>query len=184
MLASIQPSFDSIEERRRSLCAELMALPAEQLAFRPAPGAWSLPEVAQHLSLVDSKVARVLIERRVTGITRRPVRDVLIRARLLDVFFVSGLRAKMPVKGVAPDSTVPLEQTTVFWASARATLKEYLDAIDEAASRTIVYRHPVGGFMDIFDTLRFIRRHHDHHLRQVRRIRAAPGFPASARAAT
>ena len=38
--------------------------------------------------------------------------------------------------------------------------------------------------MDIFDTLRFIRRHHDHHLRQVARIRAAPGFPATPRAAS
>lgn len=184
MLASLQASFDSIEHRRAALCADLTALPPEQLTFRPAPGAWSLPEVAQHLSLVDSRVTRVLIERRVTGVTRRPVRDVLIRARMLDVFFVSGIRVKMPVKGVAPDSTVPLEQTLVFWGSARATMKEYLDAMDEAASRTIVYRHPVGGFMDIFDTLRFIRRHHDHHLRQVARIRSAPDFPATARVAT
>lgn len=184
MLASLQPSFDAIEERRQRLCAELVALPPEPLAFRPAPGAWSLPEVAQHLSLVDARVTRVLTERRVTGVPRRTVRDVLIRARLLDAFFLTGIRVKMPVKGVAPDSAVPLERTVALWAEARATLKAYLDQIHDTGSRVIVYRHPVGGFMDIFDTLKFIRRHHDHHLRQVARIRAAPGFPASARAAS
>jgi len=184
MIESLKDRFDRIETRRHALCVDLMALPAEQLAFRPSPGAWSLPEVAQHLSLVDARVTRVLTERRVTGVSRRTMRDVLIRARMLDLFFLSGIRVKMPVKGVAPDSAIPLEQTIAQWAATRVTLAGYLEALDAPASRAICYRHPVGGFMDIHETLRFIERHHDHHLRQVARIHASRGFPATPTAAS
>jgi len=184
MIASLKDRFDRIETRRHALCVDLMALPADQLAFRPAPGAWSLPEVAQHLSLVDGRVTRVLTERRVTGVPRRTLRDVVIRARMLDLFFLTGIRVKMPVKGVAPDSAVPLERTIEAWAASRVVMAGYLETLDAPASRTIVYRHPVGGFMDIHDTLRFIERHHDHHLRQVARIRATRGFPITVTAAS
>ncbi len=181
MLPGLNDPFGRLEARRTALLLELGALTPLQLAFRPSPDAWSPTEVAHHLSLVDARTTRVLTERRVSGVTRRRARDVLVRAPLLRLYFAIGWRAKMPVKGVAPDPTVPLERTAAQWAETRRTLAAYLDAMDEDACRAIVYRHPIAGFMDIVETLHFLSRHHDHHLRQVARIRAAPGFPAMAR---
>lgn len=183
MIPALQGRFDQLEARRVVLFHELGTLAAEQLAFRPAPAAWSQAEVAHHLSLVEARVTRVLTERRVTGVARRRMRDVLIFAPALRIYFAIGGRAKMPVKGVAPDRSVPLERTAAQWAESRRALAAYLDALDGAAGRAIVYRHPIAGFMDIGGTLQFLARHHDHHLRQVARIRAAPGYPATARGA-
>ena len=180
MLPPLQLRFDALETRRTHLIAELVALAPAQIAFHPAPGAWSLPDVAQHLSLVDARTTRVLTERRVTGIPRRTLGDVFYRAPKLGFYFGAHfIRAKMPVKGVAPDPPQPLADTAAKWEATRASLAAYLAEIDDARARAIVYRHPVGGFMDIFDTLRFLTRHHDHHLRQTVRIRRAPGFPVT-----
>jgi hypothetical protein len=183
MLPPLQHRFDGIEARRHALLTDLRALPVEQLGFHPAPKAWSLGEVAQHLTLVETKVTRALTERRVTGVTRRPLGDVLLRGPLLDFGLSVGWRARMPVRGVAPDPSVTLDDTAQRWAATRAALAEYLGALDEAACRVLVYRHPIGGHMDILGTLEFLARHHDHHLRQVARIRRAPGYPATRPAA-
>jgi hypothetical protein len=180
MLAALQAPFNGITERHAAFVGDLGSLAPEQLDFQPRAGAWSLGEVAQHLALVEEKTARVLAEKRVTGVARRRVLDVVYRQPGLDLYFVTGWwRAKMPVRGVAPEPAVPLAATIARWTAARERLAAYLDAIEEGSCRTIVYRHPVGGYMDIFATLRFLTQHHDHHMRQARRIKSAPGFPAA-----
>jgi hypothetical protein len=183
MLPPLQERFDAIESRRLAFLGQLAALTPAQLAFLPAPDAWSATDVAHHLALVDAKTTRALMERRVTGVPRRPALDVLYRARLLDVLWLTHLRVKMPVKGVAPDPSIPLADAAKRWADARAALRAYLDAMDEPASRAIVYRHPVGGYMSILETLRFLAKHHDHHMRQVARLTRAAGYPTTDRAA-
>ena len=180
MLPILQQDLDAIEVRRTAFLAELAALPPAQFDFRPAPGAWSVGDVARHLSLVDKGTARVLHEKRVTGVARRALLDVVYRAPALGFYLRSGLiRARVPVKSVIPDADAPLDAIAARWADARRSLAEYLERIDDATLRTIVYRHPFGGFMDIRATLGFLRRHHDHHMKQVARIRRAPGFPAT-----
>jgi hypothetical protein len=184
MLPALQRQYDAIESRRLAFVEDLAALNAAQLAFRPARDAWSLCDVAQHLTLVDAKTTRVLAERRVSGVPRRAVLDVVYRARLLDLLWLTHLRVKMPVKGVAPDPSVTLTATAQRWMDARTALRAYLDGMDDAAARAIVYRHPVGGYMTISDTLRFLEKHHDHHMHQVARLKRAPDFPTPDRAAS
>jgi len=180
MLPPLRQSFDALESRRKTFLAELGACPPEQLEFHPAPGVWSLTDVARHLSQVDRGTARVLTERRVTGVARRTVLDVVYRAPALAFYLRSGLiRARVPVKSVIPDASMTLADAAAAWERARASLAAYLDTIEEAALPAIVYRHPFGGFMDIGATLGFLQRHHDHHMRQTARIRRAPGFPAA-----
>ena len=183
MLPSLLHRFDTIESQRRVFLDDLGALSPAQLAFRPAPDAWSLTDVAQHLTLVDARTTRVLTERRVTGVPRRAVLDVVYRARLLDLLWLTHLRVKMPVKGVAPDPAITLTDTTKRWTDARTALRTFLDGMDEAAARAICYRHPVGGYMDIADTLHFLEKHHEHHLRQVARLKRAKGYPTPDRSA-
>lgn len=182
MLPSLQLTFDALESRRRDLLADLGAFAPEQLAFHPAPSAWSLADVAQHLQLVDGRTTRVLTDRRVTGVARRTFLDAIYRAPALGLYLRTGIvRAKMPVKGVAPDPAVTLGETAAKWETGRAALAAHLDTIEDARVNAIVYRHPFGGYMDIFATLDFLVRHHDHHLRQVGRIRGAREFPATPR---
>jgi hypothetical protein len=177
MLPALQARFNGVIDRHTAFAGDLASLAPEALAFQPRPGAWSLGEVAQHLALVEERTTRVLTERRVKGIARRTPLDVIYRAPSLELYFFFGGRARMPVRGVAPDAAVPLADTLARWTTTRGRLTSYLDAIEESSCRAIVYRHPVAGYMDIFATLRFLAQHHDHHMRQVLRIRRAPGYP-------
>jgi uncharacterized damage-inducible protein DinB len=183
MLPSLQARLDEIQSRRRRTLAELAAASAEQREFHPRAGAWSQLDVARHLTLVEGKTTRVLAQRRVTGVPRRPVVDAFVRQPLLWLYFGSPWRAKIPAQSVAPDPAMSFEQVTRDWEAAHAMLAQHLDTIGAHDTRTIVYRHPVAGYMDIFDTLRFVAGHHDHHREQLGRIRRAHGFPATPRGA-
>ncbi len=184
MLAKLQRRFDAIETRRLVLLEDLAALTPAQRAFRPMPTAWCLTDVAQHLALVDGRTTRALTERRVSGVTRRRAVDVVFWMRVLDLIWITNVRVKMPVKGVAPDPAVTLDDAAARWANSRAALRAYLETIDEAASRALVNKHPVGGYMDISETLRFLEKHHDHHLHQVARLKRSREFPTTDRAAS
>jgi hypothetical protein len=177
MLPELNRRFEGVVARQAKFLRDIGSLAPDQLDFHPKEGAWSLCELAQHLALVEEKTTKVLTQRRVTGIAHRRVLDVLVRAPALDLYFLFGGRAKVPVKGVVPVSGVPLADTITRWAAARAQLTLYLEEVDAATCRTIVYRHPIAGYMDIGATLRFLTQHHDHHMRQAKRITRAPGFP-------
>lgn len=183
MLPSLRARLDQIVERRRRTLGELEAMPEAQREFHPAAGVWSPADVARHLNFVEGKTTRVLAQRRVSGIARRSIIDVLWRQPLLWMYFGSPVRAKIPAASVAPDPGVPLATVRDQWESAHAMLAEHLETIAEPDTRAIVYRHPFGGYMDIFSTLRFVVEHHDHHRKQIARIMRAPGFPATTRGA-
>jgi len=183
MLPRLADRLDQIRSRRTRTLDELEAATPEEREFHPGSGAWSLTDVARHLSLVEGKTTRVLAQRRVTGIARRPMVDALVRQPLLWAYFGSPWRAKIPAPSVAPDPAVPLAQVRAEWEAAHAMLAAHLEGVTERDAHAIVYRHPFGGYMDLFDTLRFVVRHHDHHREQLARIRRAPGFPATPRGA-
>jgi len=106
-----------------------------------------------------------------------------VKQPALWLYFGSPWRAKIPAQSVAPDPAMTLDIVRRDWEAAHAMLAAHLDTIAAGDTRAIVYRHPVAGYMNIFDTLRFVSRHHDHHRNQMGRIRGAPGFPATPRGA-
>ena len=183
MLPALQRRLEDMQSRRRRTLDELAAASPEQREFHPRPGAWSLVDVARHLAIVDGKTTRVLAQRRVTGIPRKPLLDALVRQPALWLYFGSPYRAKIPAQSVAPDPAKSLEQVRADWESAHGMLGAHLETIGAADMGTIVYRHPVGGYMTVLEALRFLVEHHDHHRNQMNRIRRAAGFPATPRGA-
>ena len=183
MLPALQARLDAIQSQRHRTLDELAAADEAQREFHPMPGVWSLLDVARHLALVDGKTTRVLAQKRVTGIPRKPWVDAYVKQPALWLYFGSPWRAKIPAQSVAPDPAMTLDIVRRDWEAAHAMLAAHLDTIAAGDICAIVYRHPVAGYMNIFDTLRFVSRHHDHHRNQMGRIRGAPGFPATPRGA-
>lgn len=130
--------------------------------------------VADHLLRVEQGVLAVL--RDGTPVRKRRLAD-LPRYALVWLVLTRGIRVRVPVRGVTPDADVDVAAVRAGWEAARDGLREWLAGLDRAALRRPVFRHPIAGPMNPEQTLLFLRRHWDHHLRQIRRIRGAPGFP-------
>lgn len=168
--------WDAIEARRRAFTEDLAASSAAALAFRPAPGAWSLEDVAQHLLLVEQGITQVLAQRAAKPpLPRDPLSPVkLLLMRLLGP---RALRVRAPIEQIVPKSRVPFEETREAWQGARDAMRGVLERVPDERVPLPIFRHPVFGPMTYECTLEFIGIHHDHHLHQVRRIRAADGYP-------
>ncbi len=179
MLSTLRSSFDRLERQRHALLDELLAHTQAQLAFVPSPGSWSLAALIQHLVLVEEGTLEFL-----TLKAPRPAngRTLVHRLRWVAVRLLGPrpIRVKAPNAAIIPVTDVPVEKLVARWEAARAALESYLARITEPQLDLLVFKHPIGGPLPILDTLQFLEMHLIHHGHQIRRIRAAPGWPAAA----
>jgi hypothetical protein len=92
----------------------------------------------------------------------------------------SGYRVQVPERArrALPDPELDLGAVRAFWGEARAALRGALDGVSRAELGEEAYRHPICGPVDFREGLAIMIDHFDHHLRQIERIRRAPGYPA------
>ena len=160
-----------LRERRTTLVDHLARHPLPLLTFRPSPGAWTLRDVAEHLVLSEHWTL-VSIERHET---RAPLRRHWYHGPLRWLIG-RGLesRIRIPVTGkiITPAGSA-LDDTARRWASVHEAWQAWLDRTTIGRLNESVFRHPLGVPMTAAETLVFLRRHHDHHRHQVRRIEQA-----------
>ena len=136
------------------LAAALHGLPAEALAFRPAPAAWSITDVALHLAdneAVDFVRLRTAIAESGSLIQRY---DEAVWARELDY------------------AGEDVEEALLAFRVLRARSRRLLGRLPEDAwTRTL--RRPEGGERTVEQKVRGDLDHVDLHLRQIADLRAA-----------
>lgn len=177
MLAAPRTRFAALERRRQALLAELETLDDAALSFRPAPGAWSILEVVHHLVLVEEGVLQAAHDGPGRPRRRKNLRERVGCAAVWLVFKL-GLRVKIPTKRVRPQPGLSLSRLEQEWAASRTSLEAYLDSTRASMPSETMFRHPIGGPMNVEQTLLFLTRHFDHHRRQISRIRRSGAFPA------
>ena len=185
LLGSMHPllraRFDELEQQRHALLADFRALSPAQLAFQPAPDAWSLAYLLQHLVLVEEGTLQFLTRKAPRPDTRTAAQRLRFRAfRLLMPY---ALRVKAPVAAVLPTVDASLDELSARWDAARDVLERYLEGLTDEHLALLVFKHAFGGPLTILETLDVFRLHIVHHGHQIRRIRTAAGFPVSRAAA-
>jgi uncharacterized damage-inducible protein DinB len=177
MLAANRTRFAALERRRQALLGELETLGDSALSFRPAPGTWSLLEVVHHLVLVERGILQPVQDEPAQPRRRRNLRERVGCAAVWLVFKL-GLRVKIPTKRVRPQPGLSLSWLDREWSASRTSLEAYLDSTPASKPSETMFRHPIGGPMNVEQTLLFLTRHFDHHRRQISRIRRSGAFPA------
>ncbi|HMB51890.1 MAG TPA: DinB family protein [Thermoanaerobaculia bacterium] len=173
--------FDAFERRKSNFLSELAGLDEAQLHFRPAPDAWSLLDVADHLSRVEAAVAETLADGIPPDRAQRKLKHV-VKFRM--VLLALSLPVRVPVPGnapgVKPGDGLTLDGVREAWAASRAALAEQLASYGDEDMQRMVVRHPVAGPVNPRHTIAFLNAHFDHHRYQVARIRKHSDFPAAA----
>ena len=176
MLPVLARHWDALESRRQAFLADLAATSPAALAFKPTPESWSLEDVAQHLWLVERGAVHILSSRwDKPPLPRDPMSP--FRIVMMRIFVQRGIRIKAPVPEIVPKERMPVDAVRAEWERTRATLRDLLERVTPDRVGKRIFRHPIFGPMTVAQSAEFVWRHHDHHLHQVRRIRAAAGFP-------
>jgi hypothetical protein len=182
MLPSLRSQLDAVMARRSNFEAQARGMSEAQLRFRPAPGAWSISEVADHLLHVEREVMKASTKQ---GVERRGQRRTLkqwLAAKGFRAVTRLNIRIKVPAKVaglVTPGSAPDLNALWAEWRDTHDQLERYLETIGPANVDDMAFRHPIIGPTSVRGMLPFLVSHFDHHMRQVRRIRASAGFPGA-----
>jgi uncharacterized damage-inducible protein DinB len=165
-----------LDSRREALIAELEAMDAATLHFRPEPDAWSIVQVVNHLERVDHGAVQMMQHpTALAGKLRRRPKNIVGYA-ILRIVLATGIRVSMPPKVkamVTPSADGSLSELRDRWRESAAALEKYFERFTKADRRRLVALHAVGGPLTPERLLLFIDRHFRHHLRQIRRIRSA-----------
>ena len=154
-----------LEAHREALTRLLDGLPLDVVHATPAPGAWSLAQLAEHLALIDAGLRLGGPKMPAAGRATSPARAAALRA-----VFALPLRIPAPpgAHAVMPSASPSWPEVRARWAATRAGWR---GAPARCAGR-VAYDHPLLGPFQLRDALAFLRAHHRHHDGQVRRTLA------------
>lgn len=169
MLPALTSRFAAIETQRTRLLEELRGLASEDLARRPAEGAWSINEVVEHLVIAEELSLRLLEKEAPAergNALRSTFRIHLIRA----VFRYLSVRIKAPSTRLLPSGTASLDELAARWGEARCRLAGYLGGLTADTARARPFRHPLAGWITPAQWVDFIGSHVLHHQGQIARV--------------
>jgi hypothetical protein len=166
-----------LERSQQLLLDAGRGLTPAQLAWKPAPDAWSIAECLEHVGVVE-KLLGGRLQRMAAA---EPVTD----ARLMeDARVVNGGRSREN-KRQAPEMAKPkggtfttLEEFETHFTPLRAQTIEFV-RMTEAPLHALVEPHPAMGDLSGHQWLLFLSAHCERHAEQAREVRSAPNFPPS-----
>ncbi len=151
----------------------------EQWSFRPAPGAWSMAEIAEHLAVTE-EVVMDSIEK---ALAAPPVSAEKKAETAGKDDFV--LRA-VPSRSRKVQAPEPVQPTGNRWATRDALATEFKARRDRTLAfiektnrelRAHVAPHPALGPLDTYQWILFLAAHTERHLQQMQEVMSASGYP-------
>ena len=102
------------------------------------------------------------------------------RSAGLKLFLRMPVKYKAPaVVSIAQEEIYIFDNVTAEWKELREQFRIFLDSLDPVTAKKLIYRHPFGGRLNIYQALSFFFEHMEHHRKQIERIKQYPGFPAT-----
>jgi len=165
--------FLRIEDQKRELLEELGGWKPERLRFQPGANEWSALQMVDHIMRTEREILLVVYSNEGSnhsvGIVDR------LRTRFVHSVFRSKRRVKVPSSAriVLPGSVTDLDVLAKQWNEVRATLAQNIERLVAQPPGRGIFRHPVGGWMDMQTVLEFFSVHMLHHGFQLERLHAA-----------
>lgn len=163
--------FEQLEQMRERLEEELTQRPEALLRQPPPSGGWSILQVVSHL--VEAETGTLgYMRKKSAPATQLPRAGVSceIRSLLLTAALRSPFRFRVP-KPIAQNPELhSRDESLEQWHRVRSEWRFFLGEFPQPLENRQIFRHPVAGRMNLDQTLRFLRDHLEHHLRQVERI--------------
>jgi hypothetical protein len=176
----LPPPVDAIwhelEANRARVLSEVEGLSQAQVDWRPTAGDWSVGEIVHHLTLAEvatGKLTSKLLKEAGTAVAPFPA-DLAAFAALPP--WPAGPREAPPL--VRPEPGHPGDELVAALKAARERSRQSIERLGGVDPRPLRFRHFALGDLDLAQWWMLQARHDADHLDQLRRLKAAPGFPA------
>ena len=163
--------LELLAAERAALTAAAARVPAELQSRPPAPGQWSIIDVVEHLTRVETGVARLLLKRGRAGESGpvpggKTVADLRLTPERIARLRDRSQRIEAPER-VRPSGSAEPAAAWQALDGARAELLRAFAAADPTALDHVVHEHAVLGPLVLRDWLAFVAHHEARHRSQV-----------------
>jgi hypothetical protein len=171
----LETLWHDLQAVRAQVLAESEGLSPAQAEWRAAPGEWSIGEILHHLTLAEVATGKLTSKLlREAGPEAKPFPADLAAFAPLPPWPGPGREAP-PV--VQPQAGHPLATLVADMKAARERSRQSLERLAGVDPRPLRFRHFALGELDLGQWWMLQARHDADHLQQLRRVKAAPGFP-------
>jgi hypothetical protein len=169
---------DQLNSSQECLQGLVHGLTAEQWAFHPAEGRWSINECLEHVMLVENRILG-LIGKKLNESPPEPEKRG--QSRATDALVAQAIPDRSN-RRQAPEPVRPTGQWTdpnELLAEFRKTRKRTTEfaATTQGDLRNYFLPHMALGELDCYQWLLVLSLHGARHAQQVEEIKSAPGFP-------
>jgi DinB superfamily len=168
-----------LEAVRAEVLGEVEGLTQAQADWKPGEKDWSIGEVVHHLTIAEIATGKLT-----TKLTREAEAAGTLAAFPPDLREFRPLSAEPAAAAEAPQVVWPERGRPIdtLVADMKATRTRSLQSIEKLATadpRPLVFKHFRLGDLDLSQWWRLQVQHDGIHLRQIRDVKAAPGFPGA-----
>lgn len=170
--------WDGNTAARTALCDAVRGLSDGQLAFRQAPGRWSVGEILDHLCLAERAMTRSIsrLLQQAAGLGR--IGDP--ESMEAPISRVDRDRYSQPAsapESVLPSPDRPLERLLAGLGESRERLLEVTKRVEDRVVGRVTLPHFQLGELNFYQWMAVQGMHEMKHLAQIQRVKADPAFP-------
>lgn len=172
MNSKFENRFNRLQDLFKEYEKEIKNISHEQANKNPETGGWSMAEVVFHVSHAEKIIVQYIQKKLINPEeSRRAGLKSWYRASLLR--FALRSKRKFRAPKVLDDPKGPYEKDALFseWKIIRATLSQTFNSVPREHINRQLFKHPVVGKINLYQTLGFMGDHMQRHLEQVRRIK-------------
>jgi hypothetical protein len=161
-----------LDSCRASLLSAAEAVPPAHRHESPRPDSWSVAQILEHLGIVESRIARLLVRQTAEAMDDNVHSEAGEHCgEPIDLDSIAGGAKKV----VASEASHPTQKLS--WSAALTALQNsrerLLTAISEVDGRPlerVVAAHPSVGELNMYDWIAFVGAHELRHANQVREV--------------
>jgi len=168
--------FDRLSSARAELRAAVEAVPPQARASKPAPERWSVNEVVEHLSLVETlftqRIAAAIDKARQEGLGSEQAAERALLPTSIETMVADRINRRTAPEAARPQGNLDAATAWQRLEQARAVLRDTIEAADGLALSTVIESHPFFGPLTVYQFAELIAAHEGRHTAQVKEIAA------------
>ena len=171
---SVAEIYATIDETREQFYRRVEGLSDEQACVRPAPEAWSVAEIAEHLAIIERSVLR-LVKGVLAQIEAAGGPSDGAPSSMKPFSLERHVERSRREKYISPEMARPkgqarLADSLAHLRRSREELRELRPRIEAADLNEVSYPHPAFGPLNVYEWLAFIGIHEARHLKQAEAV--------------
>jgi len=173
----VEKLWHALERVRGEILQEVEGLSQAQADWKPGEKDWSVGEIVHHLTIAEiatGKLTTKLTREAEAAGTLKPYPSDLRELKALSA--APAANAEAP-QVVWPERGKPIATLVGEMKATRARSRQSIDKLGTIDPRPLIFKHFTLGDLDLSQWWQLQAQHDAIHLRQIRDVKARPGFP-------